>query len=100
MSNYITDKEIKENLLTTKQINEKSFFFTVQDLLDYIYKYNIDKNSPVFVERIEDFYFKKNGWKTLNKPDFEFKGHERKFFDIFGIIKFKNDNKLYLTAHF
>jgi hypothetical protein len=97
----ITDKQIKNKLLITKKKKSNNdIYMTVQDLLDYIYKNDIDLNSAILVERIEDFYFKKHKWKTVNKKSFEFEGEEDKYFKIFSYRKYKGDKKLYLTAHY
>jgi len=100
MGTIITDDEIKEELLTTKESEIKPWCFTVQDLLDYIYKYDIDRNSPIFVERIEDKYFTEHNWKTIKKPNIDYPETNSEFFDIFSYIKYREDNKLYLTAHY
>ncbi len=37
-------------------------------LLDFIYKYQIDRDATIYTQRIEDVYFEEHGWKTKKKP--------------------------------
>jgi hypothetical protein len=73
---------------------------TVEELLKHIKENNIDLKSKIYIERIEDVYFEKNGWKTKKKKSFDFPDSYDKYFEIFCGIKYKNDNGLYLTGHF
>jgi hypothetical protein len=42
---------------------------TVKELRRFINQKHIDENAIVYMERIEDFYFKENGWETETLPD-------------------------------
>lgn len=75
-------------------------YMTVGKLIQYIYENNIDLNSNIYVERIEDEYFENHGWKTIDKDNFEFSEEKDKYYKIFSYRKYKDDNKLYLTGHY
>lgn len=45
---------------------------TVGDLLDYIQRHNISRETPVVMERIKDIYFEKHGWTTVLKEGYHY----------------------------
>ena len=42
-------------------------YCTVGDLLKFIEDHDVSKDSKILVERVEDFYYEKNGWETVKK---------------------------------
>lgn len=42
-------------------------FLTVGRLLDFIEKYKIPRDAKVLLQRVEDIYFEKHNWSTVNK---------------------------------
>lgn len=112
--------------------------FTVGELLDFIEKYNIPRESKVFYQRIEDVYFEKHNWTTVKKEGYNYLQHGKKWNDdidsgkyldkesypdmkeemlvkftegqleelkekyipVFSPVKYKDDNNLYLDAHY
>lgn len=48
------------------------YYYTVGDLLNFIRDNNIPMNAKILLQRVEDVYFEKNGWKTINKEGFWF----------------------------
>ncbi len=40
---------------------------TVGDLLAFIEKNNISKDAKIFIEHVEDFYFKENNWPLVEQ---------------------------------
>jgi hypothetical protein len=47
--------------------NDYVIYYTVGDLLDFIKKHKLSRNSKILVERVEDVYYNKYGWKTVKK---------------------------------
>jgi len=45
----------------------KYMYCTVGDLKKHIEKHNIPDDAPVVVQRVEDVYYDKHGWKTYLK---------------------------------
>lgn len=53
--------------LTQKELEKYNHPFTVGDLLDYIKKNNVSRESIILVQRIEDYYYEDGNWKTIKK---------------------------------
>jgi hypothetical protein len=75
---------------------------SVGELLEFIEKNKISRKAKIWTQRIEDFYFEKNGWKTKNIKSFEYPDEKDKYIKIWGCVLYKNKDKnnLYLTAHY
>jgi len=50
-----------------KKPEEHIHALTVGQLLDFIKKYNIPRDSKVLYQRIEDVYFEKHNWDTIDR---------------------------------
>jgi D-hexose-6-phosphate mutarotase len=53
------------------KIEKYEDFATVGDLLDFIEKYKIPREGKILVQRVEDVYFDKSNWKTIDMPGFQ-----------------------------
>ena len=96
-------------------------FSKVGDLLDFIEKYKIPRDSNILVQRIEDCYYegcdisgftgqledsswgklpegsKTTPWETIKKEtDFG----DSEYTPVWCPVKYKNDNNLYLDLHY
>lgn len=54
------------------KIEKYEYFHTVGKLLDFIEKNNIPRDGKILVQRVEDFYFEKNNWKTIDMPGHQY----------------------------
>ena len=61
---------------------------------------DLPDDAPVFYERIEDVYFEKHGWTTEPRPNEYPECPPSQFIRAFTSIRYKDDNGLYITAHF
>ncbi len=85
---------------------EDSFYLTVRELKKYIA--DLPDDSKIFVERIEDYYFKPgDGWIEHSKYKPNWLGgspapqtEKVQFIRIYSPIKYPKDKNLYLTAHY
>ena len=51
-----------------KEIKKKwDVYASVGDLLEFIHTNNIPNDAKILLQRVEDVYFEKNGWETINK---------------------------------
>lgn len=71
---------------------------TVGQLLDFIEKHNIPRDGKVFIERIEDVYFEKHNWKTIEKKG-SFKHEVHNYFVSFCPVSYDLKD-LYIKAHY
>jgi hypothetical protein len=61
---------MKINEITKDDLNSKyDNFLTVGKIKDFLNKYNLPNNAKVFIQRVEDIYYEKNGWSVLLKVD-------------------------------
>lgn len=60
---------------------------------------DLPDDAPVLYERIEDVYFDKHGWKAELKPG-EFPEYPSQYIRAFTSVKYKEDDALYITAHY
>lgn len=65
-------------------------YSTVGQLLEFIEKNNIPMDAKIMIQRVEDVYFEKNGWTTVNKEGYWY--HSSKSFND-KIDSGKFDNK-------
>ncbi len=54
------------------KIEKYTDFATVGELLDFIEKYKIPRDGKIMVQRVEDVYFEKHNWKTIDMPGFQY----------------------------
>lgn len=78
---------------------------TVKELRVFLASNNISDDAEVFVQRVEDVYFEKHGWETIKKPEAFFHGrseypHINEYFKPWCCVKYKEDNNLYIDAHY
>jgi len=104
---------------------DPSFFLTVGQLLDFIEKFNIPRDSKVLYQRIEDHYFDKS-WKVVKKEGFGFcsmskvnedidlgntsfgkkyseealEKSKEQYIPAFSPVKYKGDDNLYIDSHY
>jgi hypothetical protein len=52
---------------TEKEIKKYVDFCTVGELLEFIEKNNIPKDSKILAQRVEDLYFEEHNWKPIRK---------------------------------
>lgn len=82
-----------------QDLNKYEHYSTVQELLDFIEKNNIDKNSKILVQRIEDMYYEQYNWTTIKKDSVDFADEQDEFTPVWCPVKYKDDDKLYLHLH-
>lgn len=73
---------------------------TIGKLKKYLEKYNPPDDALILIERVEDIYFKKHGWKTIDKPHSFMEGEITEYIEAFCAVKFKEDNNLYINCHY
>ena len=42
-------------------------YCTVGDLKEFLAEHNLPNDAKILIQRVEDKYFEKHGWKTINK---------------------------------
>jgi hypothetical protein len=72
-------------------------YLTVGRLKEFIKEHNIPDNAKVFYQRIEDMYFQRHGWTTVEKP---WDDITSQYIRAWGCIKFLDDGNLYIDAHY
>ena len=65
---------MKAKDLSLEDLKNYKEWCTVGDLLKFIEDHNISKDSKILVERVEDFYYEKNGWETVKAQVFKERG--------------------------
>ena len=82
----------------------KCGYTTVGELKKFLKDNKIPDEALILYQRIEDIYFKKYGWDksmgTVKKPDFELEGMTDTYVTVWSPVKFKDDENLYLSAHY
>jgi hypothetical protein len=63
--NNTTPKEYSKEELK----NQKDFYLTVGELKKFIEKNNLKDESIVLIQRVEDVYYQKHGWKIYLKEN-------------------------------
>lgn len=78
-----------------------SDYLTVGKLKKYIEENKLPDDALILYQRIEDFYFNKNGWSknSIKKSDPFWKGHPDEYVVVWSYCRYKDKN-LYLTAHY
>lgn len=90
----MNSKEAKEHF------GEKSNYLTVGRLKEALEGYPDD--ALVVSQRIEDFYYTENNWKTIKKPDhFYPENEEIEYSPVWCVAHYKDDrNCLFLDLHY
>lgn len=109
--------------------NEYKDYLTVGKLLNFIKRNNIPESAKVVSQRVEDFYYKRNGWCVVYKEGEHYHSHiklvdsvkkepdeykvklsdlekvstknlKEQYSPIWGPVKYKDDDNLYLDLHY
>lgn len=59
----------------------------------------LPENGGVYIQRVEDKYFEKHGWKGKMMPNPDFEGHFDEYVPVWCTLDYKDGN-LYLTPHY
>lgn len=59
----------------------------------------LPEKGSVYIQRVEDRYFEKHGWRTKKMPCPEFEGQFDEYVEVWGVVDYKDGN-LYLTPHY
>lgn len=89
-------EQIEKKMEEINSKYEKHYGLTVGELLDFINKHNLPRESKVLVERVEDYYFTHRGWTTKDKVQDD---EEHKYIDSWCAVKYEDDN-LYIDCHY
>lgn len=66
---------------------------TFAELFEWVEKNNIDWQSEIYYERIEDYYFEKGNWKPKVIITLE-------YLKVESPVKHENEDGIFLTAHY
>lgn len=73
VDNFKHESRVPKKILTEKEVEEGYIgFLTVGRLKKNIEDFEIPDEAKVFVQRIEDVYYKKNGWGVVLKEGYHF----------------------------
>jgi hypothetical protein len=99
-------KEITKDELT----NDYSYYLTVGDLKEFLYKHNLPNDSKVVIQRIEDVYYEKHQWGVyLKEGENTFKDENgvivkeslEQYHPAFCCAKYDDDpNVLFINLHY
>ena len=75
---------------------------TVKELREFINQPDLDENAVVYMERVEDFYFKENGWKAkeLKNIFFPFENEINEYIEVLNIAYNREENAVQITPHY
>ena len=74
-------------------------YLTVGRLKEELAKYSDD--TLVVTQRIEDRYYEKGGWETINKPDPTDRDFEQQYSPVWGVCHYFDDKDcLFLDLHY
>jgi hypothetical protein len=59
----------------------------------------LPENGGVYIQRVEDKYFEKHGWKGRMMPNPDFSGEFDEYIPVWCTLDYKDGN-LYLTPHY
>ena len=85
--------------ISEEQMQQYKNYCTVGDLLVFIINNNIDLESKIFVERIEDKYFEQHHWRVVEKDCFNDGSEVHQYHIAFQPVKYEN-NTLFLDLHY
>ena len=86
--------------MTPKEYKEKhKHYLTVGELKQYLADYPDD--ALVVAQRIEDVYYEKHGWKTLNKQDNIHPEYDNHYSAVWSTVTYPDDKEcFYLDLHY
>ena len=86
--------------MTPKEFKDKckNNYCTVGDLKKYLEGYPDD--SIVVSQRVEDVYYEKYGWETLDIPDTLYPEHNNQYTPVFSPVLREDKNCFYLDLHY
>jgi hypothetical protein len=112
---YLTRHEVeiphpKDNEEAREHMKKGGYSLTIGRLKEFLeeHKDELDDDGIVYYQRIEDFYFERNGWDHSVRVKYDYFGmdmnpldmHEDQYIVAFSPVKYKNDRNLYITAHY
>lgn len=80
-----------------KQLNQPQHHLTVGKLREQLPM--LPENGGVYIQRVEDKYFEKYGWKGKMMPSPDFSGEFDEYIPVWCTLDYKDGN-LYLTPHY
>jgi hypothetical protein len=94
---YIDIEREKENKM--RRVDDQ---LTVKELREFINQPDLDENAVVYMERVEDFYFKENGWKTkeLLNIFFPYENETNEYIEVLNIAYNREENTVQITPHY
>jgi len=94
---YIDIEREKENKMG--RVDDQ---LTVKELREFINQPDLDENAVVYMERVEDFYFKENGWKAkeLKNIFFPFENEINEYIEVLNIAYNREENAVQITPHY
>jgi hypothetical protein len=79
--------------------NKYVHYLTVGRLKEELAKYSDD--ALVVAQRVEDVYYERHGWKTIDKPDPLYTDHHQQYTPVWGICHYFDDKDcLFLDLHY
>ncbi len=86
--------------ITSEQAKNKYVhYLRVGDLKKQLDEYPDD--ALVVAQRVEDVYYEKYNWETIDKPDPMYTDHFQQYHPVWSICHYKDDkNCLYLDLHY
>ena len=81
-------------------VKRHSMYMSVGDLKKAIE--GLTDDAPVLYQRIEDVYFDKHGWEgsSTYMPDGDCPNGVAQYIQVFGPVRYKDEDALFLTAHY
>ena len=85
---------------TTTEQMQKYIGITVGDLIDFIATNNINKDSKIFVERVEDKYFEHHNWDVVEKYN-EGEQQHHQYHIAWSCVKYNDEEgTLFIDLHY
>ncbi len=78
-------------------------YLTVGKLKEWIEKFDVPNDALVCVQRVEDVYYEKHGWKTIKRQDHIYKDYLQEYTPVWSPCDYeqdKEDNVLLLDLHY
>lgn len=98
LTKWLMDKRNNKQPESIEDIKTYEHYFTVDQLLDFIEKNNIPRDSKILTQRVEDFYYENNDWGVVYKEG-EFDELEQ-YSPVWCPVKYNDDDNLYLDLHY
>lgn len=86
--------------MTSQEAKDKyEHYLRVGDLKKQLENYPDD--ALVVAQRVEDVYYERHGWQTIDKPDHLYSDHFQQYSPVWGICTYKDDKDcLFLDLHY